>query len=160
MQSKIKYDIVVMVQGDEPMMNPEDISKVLEAALESPDHIYNGMCPILSEEEFRSKSVPKILSAPDGRLLYATRAPAPGNKEGTFQGAYKQVCVYSFSRSCLDAFTAQQEKTRLEQIEDIEILRFFDLNEKIKMIKLNSNSVAVDEIADVKKAEKILLNYK
>ena len=43
-----------------------------------------------------------------------------------------------------------------ESIEDIEILRFFDLNEKIKMVKLNSNSVAVDEIQDVKKAEKLL----
>ena len=41
-------------------------------------------------------------------------------------------------------------------MEDIEILRFFDLDIKIKMIKLNSNSVAVDEIKDVKKAEKIL----
>ena len=41
-------------------------------------------------------------------------------------------------------------------MEDIEILRFFDLGIKIKMIKLNSNSVAVDEISDVKKAEKIL----
>jgi 3-deoxy-manno-octulosonate cytidylyltransferase (CMP-KDO synthetase) len=43
-------------------------------------------------------------------------------------------------------------------MEDIEILRFFDLNIKIKMVKLNSNSVAVDELADVKKAEKIIKN--
>ena len=41
-------------------------------------------------------------------------------------------------------------------MEDIEILRFFDLGIKIKMIKLNSNSLAVDEIKDVKKAEKVL----
>ena len=41
-------------------------------------------------------------------------------------------------------------------MEDIEILRFFDLDIKIKMVKLNSNSVAVDEISDVKKAEKII----
>jgi CMP-2-keto-3-deoxyoctulosonic acid synthetase len=41
-------------------------------------------------------------------------------------------------------------------MEDIEILRFFDYGIKIKMIRLNSNSVAVDEISDVKKAEKIL----
>ena len=49
-----------------------------------------------------------------------------------------------------------KKKTHLEQIEDIEILRFFDHGIKIKMVKLNSNSVAVDEIKDVKKAEKIL----
>ena len=50
-----------------------------------------------------------------------------------------------------------KKKSDTESIEDIEILRFFDLNEKIKMVKLNSNSVAVDEVKDVKKAEKILL---
>ena len=50
-----------------------------------------------------------------------------------------------------------KKKSETENFEDIEILRFFDLNEKIKMVKLNSNSVAVDEVTDVRKAEKILL---
>ena len=54
-------------------------------------------------------------------------------------------------------FYSKRKKSETESIEDIEILRFFDLNEKIKMIKLNSNSIAVDEIADVKKAEKLLI---
>ena len=53
-------------------------------------------------------------------------------------------------------FYSTKKKGVTESIEDIEILRFFDLNEKIKMVKLNSNSVAVDEIQDVKKAEKLL----
>ena len=44
-----------------------------------------------------------------------------------------------------------KKKSETEKIEDIEILRFFDLNEKIKMVKLNSNSVAVDEIKMLKK---------
>jgi len=49
-----------------------------------------------------------------------------------------------------------KKKSKLEKIEDIEILRFFELDTKIKMIKLNSNSVAVDEISDVEKAEKLI----
>ena len=49
-----------------------------------------------------------------------------------------------------------KKKSKLEKIEDIEILRFFELDIKIKMIKLNSNSVAVDEISDVVKAEKLI----
>ena len=56
----------------------------------------------------------------------------------------------------LKNFILLKKKSDTESIEDIEILRFFDLGEKIKMIKLNSNSVAVDEISDVNKAEKIL----
>ena len=60
------------------------------------------------------------------------------------------------TKNNLKNFILQKKKSETESIEDIEILRFFDLNEKIKMVKLNSNSVAVDEISDVKKAEKIL----
>ena len=50
----------------------------------------------------------------------------------------------------------EKKKGKIEGIEDIEILRFFDLGIKIKMIKLNSNSIAVDEVKDVKKAEKLI----
>ena len=53
-------------------------------------------------------------------------------------------------------FNSRNQKGKLEKIEDIEILRFFEDNIKIKMVKLNSNSVAVDEKSDVKKAEKII----
>ena len=56
----------------------------------------------------------------------------------------------------LRKFVAKNKKSSVEKIEDIEILRFFDYGIKIKMVKLNSNSVAVDELKDVKKAEKIL----
>ena len=49
-----------------------------------------------------------------------------------------------------------KKKSKLEKIEDIEILRFFELDTKIKMIRLNSNSIAVDEISDVAKAEKLI----
>ena len=143
--------IYVNVQGDEPLMRPEDISKVIDSALKAPEHVYNGMCPITSEAEFRSTSVPKILAAPDGRLLYATRAPTPGTKDGSFQVANKQVCVYSFSRAALEAFTAAPEKTPLEAVEDIEILRFLELGFRVQMVEVSSASIAVDHPEDVER---------
>ena len=69
---------------------------------------------------------------------------------------HKQVCIYAFNKNQLKKFHFKKGKSIIEKIEDIEILRFFDVDEKIKMVKLNSNSVAVDEIRDVKKAEKLL----
>jgi 3-deoxy-manno-octulosonate cytidylyltransferase (CMP-KDO synthetase) len=141
--------VYINVQGDEPMILPEDITKVITAALQAPEHVYNGMCRLMSEEEYLSTSVPKILSAPNGRLLYATRAPAPGNKEATFQGGSKQVCIYSFSAASLEAFTAQQEKTPLESIEDIEILRFLELGLEVRMVQVSGSSIAVDHPEDV-----------
>ena len=69
---------------------------------------------------------------------------------------YKQVCIYAFNKYQLKKFALKNKKSLVEKIEDIEILRFFEYGIKIKMVKLTSNSVAVDEISDVKKAEKIL----
>jgi len=63
---------------------------------------------------------------------------------------------YAFNRNELKKFYSRSKKGKLEKIEDIEILRFFEDNIKIKMIRLNSDSVAVDEKKDVKKAEKII----
>ena len=57
----------------------------------------------------------------------------------------------------MNKYCKQKKKSEIEIIEDIEILRFFDLNIKIKMINLNSSSIAVDEKSDVKKVEKHLL---
>ena len=66
------------------------------------------------------------------------------------------MCIYAFNKKELKEFHSLKRKSKIEEMEDIEILRFFDLGIKIKMIKLNSNSIAVDEIKDVKKVEKIL----
>lgn len=71
---------------------------------------------------------------------------------------YKQICIYAFNKKELHEFSAQKIKSPIEKIEDIEILRFFELGIKIKMVKLSGNSVAVDEKSDIKKVEKILKN--
>ena len=89
---------------------------------ENPEKIINGYCPISSKEDFISTSVPKVVFAPNGRLLYMSRSCIPGNKSGDFDFGYRQVCVYGFPRKDLRRFAEQQEKTPLEQEEDIEIL--------------------------------------
>ena len=68
----------------------------------------------------------------------------------------KQVCIYAFNKQELIKFYSKKKKGTIEKLEDIEILRFLELGVKIKMVKLNSNTVAVDEIKDVYKAEKLL----
>ena len=73
---------------------------------------------------------------------------------------YKQVCIYAFNAKELERFSKIKRKSEIENIEDIEILRFFDLGIKIKMIKLKSDTFAVDEKKDIKKVEKILKKWK
>jgi 3-deoxy-manno-octulosonate cytidylyltransferase (CMP-KDO synthetase) len=154
---QIKADIYINVQGDEPAMNPDDILAVKNAAQKYPRDIINGMCPITTEEAFRSGMIPKIVARPDGRLLYMSRAPIPTTKDNLFKGAMRQVCVMAYPRKMLAVFAAVKEKTPLEAKEDIELLRFLELGHDIRMIELSEASIAVDTPDDVVRAERVLM---
>ncbi|OYX35513.1 MAG: 3-deoxy-manno-octulosonate cytidylyltransferase [Caulobacterales bacterium 32-69-10] len=147
----------INVQGDEPCFNPDDITKLIKAATERPESIWNGYCPIRSHEEFVSRGVPKFVFSEDERLLYASRAPVPGSKSGEFVFGHRQVCAYSFPAAGLKAFRAQGKKTPLEAVEDIEILRFLELGFEVRLIAMSEVSVPVDHPSDVAVAERRLL---
>ena len=156
--NKIRSKIFINVQGDEPTINPKDIKKVIEAKKKFPNHVICGYDKVHNLENPSSINLPKVVVNSKGELIYISRALVPGAKKTNQKIQYhKQVCIYAFNKRQLKKFYSKRKKSETESIEDIEILRFFDLNEKIKMIKLNSNSIAVDEIADVKRAEKLLL---
>lgn len=146
----------VNVQGDEPVFNPDDLAGLLRAAATHPDDVINGYCPIDDEPQFRSTSVPKVVLRPDGRLLYMSRGAIPTDKAAGFHFAYRQVCAYAFPVAALAAFTSAGGKTPLEQVEDIEILRFLELGWEVRMIPMSSQSVAVDNPDDVARAERAI----
>ena len=155
---KIRSKIYVNVQGDEPTINPKDIRKVIKTKKKFPNHVICGYDKVHDFENPSSINLPKVVVNSNGELIYISRALVPGKKKNSQKiQYYKQVCIYAFNKKQLKKFYSMKRKSETESFEDIEILRFFDLNEKIKMVKLNSQSVAVDEIADVKKAEKLLI---
>ena len=153
---QIHADTYINVQGDEPLFNPADLSALLKVAMESPGDVVNGCCPITEEAAFRSSSVPKVVVRPDGRLLYMSRGAIPTNKKLGFATAWRQVCAYAFPRAALEAFSACTKKTVLEEIEDIEILRFLELGWDVKMVQMSEVSVAVDHPEDVDTVERLL----
>ncbi len=151
---KHHFDYYINVQGDEPLMNPFDIQEVISALNEVDEEIINGYTIIDNEADYRSINIPKVVFRNDGRLLYMSRGPIPNNKQNQFVKAYKQVCIYAFPKKALLDFACEINKTELEDIEDIEILRFLELGYDVKMIKLSSDSIAVDVPEDI---EKVLL---
>ncbi len=154
--NQIPADIYLDVQGDEPIIDPKDILAVLEAAKKYPGDIVNGMCPIDNEEEFFSPMIPKVIARPDGRLMYMSRAPIPSNKDHRFVTAKRQVCVMAFTKEALDQFTSVSAKTPIEQIEDLEVLRFLELGFDVRMVDVSSSSIAVDTPEDVTRVERAL----
>lgn len=153
---QVPADLYLNVQGDEPLLDPQDIHAVLAAAKTFPGEILNAMAPIHDEQDFRSNTVPKVVARPDGRLLYMSRAPIPTDKQHGFITAMKQVCIYGFTREALAAFAARDTKTPLEAIEDIEILRFLELGFDVRMITVSDSAIAVDVPADVARVEQAL----
>ena len=145
------YDYYVNVQGDEPVINPEDIKDIIFELQKSSDEIINGYAKIFSEEEFRSVNIPKVVFNTKKELMYMSRSPIPGNKSNKFIEAHKQVCVYAYSHESLRSFSNTNSKTHLENVEDIEILRFIEQGFKVKMLQLSGDSIAVDVPRDIEK---------
>ncbi len=153
----IDADIIVNVQGDEPLILPTDINKVLEAARGNYRVVHNAMCPVQNEVELTNRNVPKVVVAVDGRLLYASRAAIPISKVGKvfLSKVYKQVCIYAFPKEALRRFALHQ-KTPLEVIEDIEILRFLELGITVHMTEVSASSIAVDTPEDLIRVKEVL----
>lgn len=149
-------DLYINVQGDEPLIEPADIQKVIDAAMARPGAVVNAYCPIADERDYHSLTVPKVVKRSDGRLLYMSRAGLPGNKEGAFRWANKQVCIYAFSPKALLDFAGHGRKTPLEAEEDIEILRFLELGYEVEMVRVSGSSIAVDVPEDVARVEEAL----
>jgi 3-deoxy-manno-octulosonate cytidylyltransferase (CMP-KDO synthetase) len=153
---QLDHSFIVNVQGDEPMIDAKDILTVADAFRSGDGGVVNAMAPIVEEREYWSPNVPKVVTDPNGRLQYMSRAPIPANKAKTFEKAWKQVCIYAFSREQLARFSAASEKGPLESIEDIEILRFIEMGIGVSLVELASTSMAVDTPEDLEQVVRAL----
>ncbi|EWS98584.1 3-deoxy-manno-octulosonate cytidylyltransferase [Pseudoalteromonas sp. SCSIO_11900] len=153
----LNFDFIINVQGDEPMIDPNDIIKIRDIFLEDPTRVVNAYTQISEHEDPYSNTLPKVVVSKSSDLLYMSRAAIPISKSGELQICFKQVCIYAFSKSHLNFFATNPEKTPLESIEDIEILRFLENDIKIKMVEVGNFGIAVDTVEDLEKV-KLLLN--
>ena len=150
------YNYFINVQGDEPLINPKDISIAINMIDKYPNSVINGYTSITNEKDYYSNTIPKLVFDNDEKLLYMSRSPIPGNKNNTFSKAWRQVCIYVFPRKELLAFSSKSEKSLIENEEDIEILRFLEMGVDVQMVGMSSESIAVDIPEDIKKVEKSL----
>ena len=157
---KIPADIYVNVQGDEPLMEPSVMSATVRPFFDDPSlTVTNCMTRIKDPVEVVNFTVPKVITNERGYALYLTRSPAPYPKGSVSYEYYKQVCVYGFKPEALKFFREYGKevgKSKIEKIEDIEILRFLENDYKIKYVKVDSNSVAVDTPKDLEKVRLIV----
>lgn len=154
--SQIEADMIINVQGDEPLLDPNDIIKIKEAKIQYPNHIVNCWAPLNELEEANNPKLAKIVSNPKEEMMYISRSAIPGTKTGGSECVMKNVSIYGFNKEHLEGFTSTNGKTPLESIEDIETLRFLELGYKIKLVRVKGDSYSVDYPEDIKIVEELL----
>ena len=103
-------------------------------------------------------SVPKVVISESQKLIYMSRSGIPFDKDLQSNSMYKQVCIYGFSLHHLQEFTAHPKKSINERYEDIEILRFLDMDIPVQMLEVEKGTVAVDTPDDLIRVRKIIMD--
>ncbi|MFZ3129530.1 MAG: 3-deoxy-manno-octulosonate cytidylyltransferase [Desulfosporosinus sp.] len=148
---KIPADLIVNIQGDEPMIEPETILEAIKPFFTNLDlQVSNLMTAIKDPVDVVNFTVPKVITNRDGIGIYLTRSAAPYPKGSIDYCYYKQVCVYGFKPEALQ-FYCESPRGKIESIEDIEILRFIESGYRVQFIEVNSDTVAVDTPKDLEK---------
>lgn len=158
-QTGKKIDIVIMVQGDEPMVTPQMIEHAVKPLLDNPTHnVVNLMAAMDTFEEFEDPNEVKVVTAPDGRALYFSREPVPSRAkyDGTVP-MRKQVCIIPFRRDYLLRFNDLPE-TELERIESIDMLRILEHGEDVFMVYTDTKTYSVDTAADHKRVVDLMVH--
>lgn len=157
---KVDADLYVNIQGDEPMLEPETIVAAIKPFYDNPElKVSNLMTKITSGVDTVNFTVPKVITNKEGIGIYLTRATAPYPKGKIDYDYYKQVCVYGFKPEALKFFCdygKKYGKAKIEEIEDIEILRFIENGYKVQFIEVNSDTVAVDTQKDLEKVNRMI----
>ena len=152
-----KVDIVVMVQGDEPMVTPEMISESL-SPFESDDSVsvVNLMAHMKTVKEFEDPNEVKVVVDKNSDAIYFSREAIPSRKKGIDEvPMLKQVCIMPFKRNYLLKFNDTAE-TDLERIESVDMMRIIENGDKVKMVMTQANSLSVDTEEDRRNVEQLM----
>jgi len=137
-------DIVVMVQGDEPMITPEMIAESLKPFELADVNVVNLMAPIYKDTEFNDPNEVKVVVNKQNEALYFSREPIPSKRKGETDGPMlKQVCIIPFRRDYLIKFN-QMEETTLERIESVDMLRVLENGDTVQMVMTEKETYSVD----------------
>lgn len=153
----LEGDIIVNIQGDEPLVFPDMIDAAIAPLLEDDSIICsNLMAPIESEEDYEDPNEVKVVVDRRSDALYFSREPIPSKKKGAKNiVAYKQVCIIPFRRDFLFTYT-RLPSTPLEIAESVDMLRVLEHGYKIRMVLTERSTCSVDTPEDLKHVDALM----
>jgi 3-deoxy-manno-octulosonate cytidylyltransferase (CMP-KDO synthetase) len=168
--SSVEAEIIVNVQGDEPLIEPSTIDAAIEPLLENKELMMATTSePINSTDDVFNPAVVKVVTDAGGYALYFSRSPIPYVRAndgltlmdklltgpGLLSNYRKHSGLYVFRREFLMEFSKMQP-SRLEQLEALEQLRALENGRKIRVVEVNHRSIGVDTIEDYEKVKRII----
>lgn len=154
-------ELIINVQGDEPLIEPAIIDELAAAFDDDPDlQMATVKSPMTNPEDIKNPNNVKVVTDKNGYALYFSRSVLPYPRENTGVTVYKHIGIYAYKRDFLLNY-AKMEPTSLETTESLEQLRALENGYKIKVIKTDFHFVGVDTREDleaVNKAYKQRLN--
>ena len=152
----IRFDIVVMVQGDEPMTHPDMIAEAVRPILDdSGIQVVNLLGEIKDAAEFEDRNCIKVVCDIHGNALYFSREPIPTRSKIDKIPMGKQVCIIPFQRDYLLEYT-HLDPTPLEIAESIDMMRILENGKKVYMAPTAHKTFAVDVHSDLLRVEKLM----
>jgi len=154
-----KIDVVVMIQGDEPMVTPKMIEKSVTPMLhDSSINVVNLMAKVKTVEEFEDPNEVKVVVDLNNNAMYFSREPIPSRKKGVEDvPMLKQVCIIPFRRDYLLKFNAMAS-TPLEQIESVDMMRIIENSESVHMVMIGDDTYSVDTQDDLERVKGLMEN--
>lgn len=151
----IDADLYICINGDEPLIDPKVIEKIIPKNYDKNFYVGNLITEIKDPAECVDFTNIKVVTDCDSNALFMSRSPIPYPKNSITYKYYKHVGVLIYTKSALKFF-AETKKGENEKIEDINELRFIENGKKIKMTKVNSKTLSVDTPKDLEKVRKIM----
>ena len=159
---QVEAEVVINIQGDEPLVDPDLIDRVAAALSGSEDwDMATAATPLCSAEELHNPDIVKVVRAKDGRALYFSRSVIPfvrGAKENFSPVAgshFRHVGLYGYQRAFLERLV-QEPPCALEELEKLEQLRALALGCRMLVLEGDATGIGVDTPSDVPKAEALL----
>jgi 3-deoxy-manno-octulosonate cytidylyltransferase (CMP-KDO synthetase) len=147
-------DVYINVQGDEPLVRPEQIASLLQV-MENPATQVGTLMTPAADVDIASPSAVKVVADLTGRALYFSRATIPFDRDGTRPRYFKHLGLYAYRKAALDRFVTLPESS-LEKSERLEQLRFLENGIPIHVGETPHDSIGVDTEEDLQRVIEIM----
>ncbi|NLG98434.1 MAG: 3-deoxy-manno-octulosonate cytidylyltransferase [Chloroflexi bacterium] len=155
---KYNADIVVNIQGDEPLLDARMIDEAIQPLLDDPELKAATLCrPILSDDDFQLPHVVKVVFDRNGNALYFSRSPIPYPRKKEGHRAYEHIGIYVYRNDFLMEYV-KLPQTPLELSESLEQLRILENGVRLKVVvtKYEYAGLSVDTAEDLERVRQII----